>query len=471
MKKRYLALISIIIATIIFVGGLLATQAAGTCDGTTGDDVIDCTTSPTGADTQVDGDLGNDTITVGQNVTTTFIDADGQSGAADLPGAGNGGDDTIVNNGTVTIAISGDYATGVGGNDNITNNGTAGTIYGDEAAGTVTSSGDDTITNNGTTGNIIADDNATAGGNDVVVNNGTVTGTIDAGGGDDNITNTNSVGDIDAGNGNNVVTNSGTVNGDVVSGVGSDNITNDGDVTGNIDTGDGNNVVTNSATVIGNVVSGTGSDNVTNSGDVTGNIDTGDGNDTVTIDDTSSVGGTINGGTGTDVLQFTFNDPAAAAAAAVILAQQSPAGGTVTIGGQTYTWVNFEQLKAILLATVGQSVSIKVRMIKDGRLNAYDLGAPIAIYCVPDEYVQVIDIHQDGINPLAFRTNFKSINNAVAQAKAEFNFASIDSGEGDYLSAMMDGSLVAYGPTFDASKIYRFTFNPDCTYTGIGTES
>ncbi|MBI1276713.1 MAG: hypothetical protein GC179_01160 [Anaerolineaceae bacterium] len=493
MKRYPLVVIIVVVSLGLLIGGLLAAQA-GDCDGTPGNDVINCTVNPTNPDAQVDGDLGDDNITVATGVTVDFIDADGETSGADNKGAGNGGNDTIVNNGTVNVAISGDYVTGAGGNDTITNNGTVGTIYGDEAAGTVTSSGDDNITNNGTVVNdIIADDNATAGGNDTVTNNGTIGGTIDAGGGNDvvtnnstgsvnninagngndNVTNNGTVnGTIDAGDGNNNVTNSGTVGAGITSGNGTDTINNSGSVTGSIDAGDGNNSVTNDGSVSANIVTGVGTDMIVNNGSVSGSISAGDGNDTVDIGDGATVGGTIDGGAGTDTLQFHFNDPAVGAAAAATLAGMSPAGGTATFGGHTYTWSNFEQLRAIFAAAAasGQTVTVSVAQIKDGRINGYDLGAPIAVYCVPDEYIEVIDIRQDGSNPLAFRVAFDIVNKAVKKAKSTFDYVNIASGQGDYLSAVQNGSLVAYGPTFDATKIYKFTFQPDCSANKVGTE-
>lgn len=436
MAKNYRWLIGIMVLSLGTVtGGLLVTRAAG-CDGTTGPDTINCTTNPTNPD-QIDGDLGDDNITQGAGVTTSYIDADGQPGVADTAGVGNGGNDTIVNNGTITVSISGDFVTGLPGNDNITNNGSTGDILGDETYDTAAKNGDDVITNNGTvTGTLRGDGNATinleggSGGNDTVVNNGTIGKDI--------------VGDSAAtGNGgNDTITNNGTVSGTIY-----------GDMT---TAGNG------------------GSDNITNNGTVNGNIDAGEGNDTVTIGNGATVGGTINGGAGTDTLQFQFNDPTEGAAAATTLAGMSPAGGTVTFGGRTYTWTNFEQLKALFTAAAaaGQPVTVSVSsgQIKDGRLNGYDLGAPFAVYCVPNEYIKVIDIRQDGSNPLAFQVKFDAVNSAIEKAKSTFNTVNVASGEGDFLSATQDGSLVAYGPTFDGSKIYRFTFKADCTTSSVGTE-
>ncbi|MBI1276712.1 MAG: hypothetical protein GC179_01155 [Anaerolineaceae bacterium] len=412
MAKHYRWLIGIMVLSLVILSGRLLVANAAGCDGTTGNDTINCTTNPVNPD-QIDGDLGDDTITQAAGVTTSYIDSDGQPGTADAPGAGNGGNDVVVNNGTVTVSISGDYVTGLPGNDHITNNGTTGDILGDETYDTTAKNGDDVIVNNGTvTGTLRGDGNATinleggSGGNDTITNNGTI--------------------------GKDIVADSGS------SGVG-------------------------------------GNDNITNNGSVGGNIDAGGGNDTVTIGDGATVGGTIDGGAGTDVLKFNFNNPTEGAAAAATLAGMSPAGGTATFGGRTYTWTNFEQLQAIFAAAAvtGQPVTVSVSrgQIKDGRLNGYDLGAPFAVYCVANEYIQVIDIRQDGSNPLAFKVNFDVVNGALKKAQSTFSTISIASGEGDFLSATQNGSLVAYGPTLDGSKIYKFTFQPDCSASAAGVES
>lgn len=438
MAKNYRLLIGIMVLSLGTVtGGLLVTRAAG-CDGTTGPDTINCTTNPTNPD-QIDGDLGDDNITQGAGVTTSYIDADGQPGVADTAGVGNGGNDTIVNNGTITVSISGDFVTGLPGNDNITNNGSTGDILGDETYDTAAKNGDDVITNNGTvTGTLRGDGNATinleggSGGNDTIVNNGTIGKDI--------------VGDSAAtGNGgNDTITNNGTVSGTIY-----------GDMT-----------------TVGNG----GSDNITNNGTVNGNIDAGEGNDTVTIGNGATVGGTIMGGAGTDTLQFQFNDPTEGAAAAAILAGKSGVSGTATFGGRTYTWTNFEQLKALFTAAVvaGQPVTVSVStsgQIKDGRVNSYDLGAPFAVYCVPNEYVRVIDIQQNSDNTLAFEAKFTAINEAVTSAKSSGKSVGIANGLGDFLSADPNGALVVSGPTLDGSKTYTFRFQTDCSATTIGVES
>ena len=185
MNKRFVRNLLIGLIVGLMVTGVVIIKA-GDCDGTTGNDTIVCSANPNNPDQNVNGDLGNDNITVDAGVTVTFIDADGDGIGQST---GNGGNDVIVNNGTVNNDISGDFVTGAAGNDTITNNGTVnGTIYGDEASGTVTASGNDTIVNSGTVaGDIIADDNLTAGGNDSITNNGQIAGNIDAGGGTDSV--------------------------------------------------------------------------------------------------------------------------------------------------------------------------------------------------------------------------------------------------------------------------------------------
>ncbi len=95
---------------------------------------------------------------------------------------GSGGNDVIVNNGTVAGDMDGDTALANGGNDMLINNGTVGDdMDGDNAR---RNGGDDLIINNGTVGgDIQADDNedvdGSVGGNDTIVINGTVEGSVD----------------------------------------------------------------------------------------------------------------------------------------------------------------------------------------------------------------------------------------------------------------------------------------------------
>lgn len=74
---------------------------------------------------------------------------------------------------------------------------------------------------------------------------------------------------------------------------------------------------------------------------------TGDDNDSVDVEETATVDGVIDGGAGTDTLTFHFLTPAD-------LAGQTPASGTVTHDGLTYSWRNFEALQALqTLVSIG----------------------------------------------------------------------------------------------------------------------
>ncbi len=138
-------------------------------DGGTGDDVLVCNSDTDLAannDDDIDGDLGNDTITVGSDVTAVGdVDGDGLDSTSpdDLPANGNGGNDIITVDGEVG-AVYGDYVTGAGGDDTIVINGEVdGVVEGDDTeiddGGDGGSGGNDTITVNGTVGEgVIGDD-------------------------------------------------------------------------------------------------------------------------------------------------------------------------------------------------------------------------------------------------------------------------------------------------------------------------
>lgn len=202
--------------------------AAGCADGTTGNDTLTCSVTPTAGndDDQFDADLGDDVIVLQAGVIVVNMDGDG-SATHDLRGAGDGGDDTITNYGTVTASIAGDWASGNGGNDTIYNYGQVNVnIMGDEVLGV---GGDDTITN---------------------------------------------------------------------------------------------------AATVENAIHGEGGD------------------DTVILTDGADHILLLDGGPGTDVLTFNFSDPNIYDQVETALAGQSAANGSITIGGQTYTWTDFEELRS-----------------------------------------------------------------------------------------------------------------------------
>jgi hypothetical protein len=203
-----------LLASVTLLAGLVLTvptaSALADCpDGDTGNNTINCDVSPTpgtdNGDNQVDADLGNDSVTVGSDATVAWVDGDGAatdvSDPADDRAVGNGGDDTITINGTVTTGVDGDYVEeGSGGNDTIIVNGTVDDVVaGDDVISTTDdghdfNGGNDTIVVNssGSVGYIAGDGNSyqdEAGeevfndGNDSILVNGSVDGSV-AGDGD-----------------------------------------------------------------------------------------------------------------------------------------------------------------------------------------------------------------------------------------------------------------------------------------------
>lgn len=205
-----------VLAWVTLLGASALPLRADCPDGTTGDDVINCTTdAPPGS--SIDAGLGSDTVTVDAGVTAGEIGGDSVGTMA--VGNGQSGNDSITNNGTLIGSIVGDFTdSNTGGSDVIVNNGqVGGSIYGDyqplilnDAVG-----GDDTIINTGTIGGSVYGDYVSkAGGNDTIINTGTVEGDIN---GDFTIL-VNDQGD-------DTITNSGTVNGSIDGGYGSDTVT------------------------------------------------------------------------------------------------------------------------------------------------------------------------------------------------------------------------------------------------------
>jgi len=118
---------------------------------------------------------------------------------------------------------------------------------------------------------------------------------------------------------------------------------------------------------------GSGNDTIINNGSVSGDIIAGGGNDYIVI--RGSVGGLIDGGDGIDILDFGLAGCAGVLQGDIIgeviaSADENPAGGTITIGANTYTWANFEELLAI--------VEI---FFCDGRNEIHDFATPTVSYC------------------------------------------------------------------------------------------
>ncbi|MEZ4666784.1 MAG: hypothetical protein R3E39_02490 [Anaerolineae bacterium] len=351
----------IALALIILVVGLgaLLYPVAADCQvnggagsgGGAGADTIVCDNNPAPpAETVVGGgDGGNDQITIDSS-NQTDVAGDGIVTAPNaMNSAGVAGNDTITINGNTSANVSGDLLNaGVnGGNDTIVINGSAGNVYGD-VTGQTASGGNDNITVNGTvTGEVAGDLQSAATGASIYT------------GGDDTITINGTVGSV---SGDNLINGLGTSIG------GADNIT-----------------IGSNAQVNGNVSGETGA--------------TVGGDDTVTIVAGATITGVISGGNvagDNDTLIFSGTTTDAAEYNQVqAFVGCNPCAGTVTVGGQTYTFQNFEQLVNLLTLVIPPGTSAPVvitfRKAPDDRINWQegDWLAPIYNHKGPDRGIFV----------------------------------------------------------------------------------
>ena len=288
-------------------------------------------------------------------------------------------DDLVINTAT-GIARGGSHGIfGLNGNDTVNN---AGEVTGGNAnfdAGIQTGNGNDSITNAGT-GTVTGHRGINVqGGNDFVDGQGTITGTtadgigVDLGDGN-NTFQTGGNSSISAGGigisgglGNDLITITGsaTVSAtnnsaieaggghNTINAVGASPIVINGEGFGAIFSREGNDSITvgNASVSSGNdpINSGAGNDTIIIQGNTTLNhgpgddVDAGTGNDSVLFDRTAGAifGPVLNGGDGTDVLNVVNTGEA-------FTATGTPAAGNMTIGGEAYSWVNFEQLLGLL---------------------------------------------------------------------------------------------------------------------------
>jgi hypothetical protein len=329
---------STLIAAILLAAMPVGFALAGDCDdGTAGPNAIVCIAHPFAPDDANIGlGLDDDTFTQDDIVSLDSVTGDGLAdGSANTGNGGNdtlqvdglvfvvigdytvgeGGDDSITVDGFV-LGVLGDGSTGDGGNDTIIVNGTAIDVTGDGAGDGLTGDGgNDLIVINGDADTVIGDDASGNGGNDTIIINGTVQDVIgdevDGNGGDDTI----------------IITYDGLVLGDIT-----------GDCTLTGDGGDDSIII--DGIVVGNVI-----------GDCVGGAG---GDDTVRIQDDGEVDGLIDGEDGFDTLQFDAITQEDLNALGL-----DPAGGSITIGGITYTWANFESLIG-LLAEIAERLGLRI---------------------------------------------------------------------------------------------------------------
>ncbi len=253
------------------------------------------------------------------------------------------------------------------------------------------------------------------------------------------------------------VTNSGTINahgsdmgvGLVVQGVNSQ-VNNSGTI--NVSGGvqgmglmvQGNAEITNSGAISGStdaIWATAGGQTVTNSGTINGGVWLEDSNDSFNAAG-GVVNGLIDGGDGYDVLRFTMDISAESweSALAALAGQLDPNGGTVVLGGVTYTWSNFEELVHL----------IRLYAIRDRRINGLDIAATAIVYRLEETGVELYTPQGEW----AFRSTADAIHAALAQAKSSGSPVEVQARLGLALYALPDGSLFATGPG------YAFAFQP-----------
>ncbi|MCS7071930.1 MAG: hypothetical protein NZM00_10525, partial [Anaerolinea sp.] len=439
-------------------------QVSGGVFGGDGDDVL--FNSLHASIAGMDGGPGSDYIENNSLVTGVMLGGDGNDTVNNFAGAaahllsGDAGSDSVSNRGAVNTSLNGGA-----GNDSVTNfaGGVASWLDGGPDndrvsnlgfvnASLIGGAGSDSVTN--FAGAFAAQMYGDAG-NDTVVNGGFINGELR--GGDDH----------------DVVINLGGAQATNISGdYGDDSVFNGGYLVGQLYGGDGNDTVVNAAfSYSAGAQLGAGNDSFINGGYLNGLLNCGDGNDTVSIGGFVNAGiacgggsdivsifngvvagqgaavvGLIDGGPGIDglVFNFTVNVPSQAAANAIsaAIAAASPAGGTVTIGQVTYSWINFEALYNLLAFNINEPVIVTIPLAR--RINALDVAAPVAIYCVAGA-VELWTVGADGSGA-----------HALSVSSAEVNAGTTISAAGVLFTAPGDGSFTVRAAGHDG-KPYAFT--------------
>jgi hypothetical protein len=237
---------------------------------------------------------------------------------------------------------------------------------------------------------------------------------------------------------------------------GDDRLTNEGTVGSDINGGTGNDTLENTGTVR-DLYGAAGADVIVNEGVVVVDIHAGTGSDTVQLLNNAVINGIIDGGedsNGSDYdrleFRFTVSEDEYEELAAQI-ANASPSGGSISFGGQTYRWRNFEELVNLLqIAQAMQAADVTVTL-SDGRLNVNDVAAPVAIY-YSDGSLSVYDIGMNGGGTLAVSVDPQTL--SIGQAAA---------GMGNTVTRLDEQTLRISAP--DASGA-TYTFDMDAAVLG-----
>jgi hypothetical protein len=196
---------------------------------------------------------------------------------------------------------------------------------------------------------------------------------------------------------------------------------------------------------------------------IDGDIMMGDGDDIVWLANNAVVNGTIYGGeTGEvngDLLVIGVGEVCASEfngeGGVFGLDDLDPEMGSTTYLGQTYTWAEFEALGH------EGTVSPCLGKIEDGRINAYDLGAPEALYCTVENGISVWELDLEGNGTFSFAVNKAQIDAAFAAAVASGVNTLIGSDSfGNELYALSDGTTITFvSPELrESGKTYMTSF-------------
>ncbi len=305
--------------------------------GTTGEDRINI--DSTGAVTSIDGSGGNDFII---NAGSVYMDIDGGEGEDTISNlglvsediCGGDGDDKIYNNDNSTV--SGDIDGGLGadlislGSQTDTPCTVGGCVYGGGDSGDTLEAEYADVTVYGDNSGVVGSGTATfsLGSHEW---EGFETVTIRA----PSYSSASITIDASA-----AVTNAEGSSYDY-----SDTISNRGTVSGNIDGGNGGDEIYNYQTVSGDILGGLGNDMISNRGTVSGNIDGGLGNDTITWNG-GTITGTVDGDDDNDTLYLNMIDQVVN-----ITYDGTPSSGTLTYDyGDTTTYsISWTDLESVYL--------------------------------------------------------------------------------------------------------------------------
>jgi hypothetical protein len=129
----------------------------------------------------------------------------------------------------------------------------------------------------------------------------------------------------------------------------------------------------------------------------------------------------------------------------------------VTIGGETYTWEEFEVL-------IAQQQEVTCHpFINDGRINAYDHSAPIAGYCNIEKGVNIWDVNLQSQGRATLSVSGADMHAAlqIAIETGENQIITEDS-EGNKVVALSSDEFQIMGPEIrEPHKQYVFVFPAD----------